>query len=79
MEAIFDIGETAEPSDDNLKITRKDFWHAQAMIYKAELQNCNKGLNRLNRRNRRLRREKAELALSLEVALAATRCFSGIK
>ena len=44
------------------KLPEDKYWQAQAAIYKIELQNCNKGLNRLNRQNRRLKREKAELA-----------------
>lgn len=62
MEALsIPAGPLDDPGDDREVISTKDFWHAQAMIYKVELQNCNKGLNRLNRQIRRLKRENAML------------------
>lgn len=55
---------TSDPENNpDAAVRRAVYWFGQAMIYRAEIQRCNKGLNRLNRQNKRLKREKAKLAI----------------
>ena len=66
----------SESIPDDAAIRETVYWFGKAMSYKVELQNCNKGLNRLNRQARRLKREKAELAViigDLELSLRSRR------